>query len=546
MPRDQLSDAHSPAEHCCGLNAGVALVGAALCVLFMGQPSSICHAQLSDQLTTSDAATLTTNLNIIAADSGWPQASVIAANDILSKATYPSAAWQGYFSTYFSTRPLTDRLNNYLGYPVFAWFDSTVHEKLQKGLYQPLLQQRISPAWATAASSGSATFSGNAGLRQDLHNSMAMLTNIAKSNLLSSTDRQAVYSTASSLYGQYPSLLKRAATFNRTTQPYFATLRADLDMVILASASSSSPSRLTLTPTQRSEIATTLGLSGSAANLWENHSVLYVDNNMSNAAQYAVLDKALSLVPKTLHNTASITVNDYLGNSATYQAESLSVARAYYGVNIFGLRVGQATENSFPSDVAPGITDIFSSCLLHELNHIVDAFYIQGNPTLDARRLALISAAGNDSQNYLRSMFSNDFFTTYPQEFFASISNEWFTDSAKTMQLGLARFDAGRSQPLNQALFFADVYSQGTAETFFYSNDVLGNLTRFVVPLTRNNVGNITSMAWGEAEYRFDLDGSGNVLGYSVVAVPEPSTYALALMGLGVSGWAMRRRKRAA
>lgn len=41
----------------------------------------------------------------------------------------------------------------------------------------------------------------------------------------------------------------------------------------------------------------------------------------------------------------------------------------------------------------------------------------------------------------------------------------------------------------------------------------------------------------------FALDQSGNNVVLTFTAVPEPSSYVLALMGLGISGWAMRRRK---
>ena len=36
------------------------------------------------------------------------------------------------------------------------------------------------------------------------------------------------------------------------------------------------------------------------------------------------------------------------------------------------------------------------------------------------------------------------FFADNPQEFFASIANQWFCDSAKTVELGAVRFAAGR------------------------------------------------------------------------------------------------------
>jgi autotransporter-associated beta strand protein len=287
-------------------------------------------------------------------------------------------------------------------------------------------------------------------------------------------------------------------------------------MTLLAAAPSSTTDRLTLTAPQKTEIATTLGLSGNALSIWTNHNVLYLDNNQSNQAQYDALDKALSLIPAAMHNTATITVNGYLGNSSTYQSETLGFRRPYEGVNIFDLRVGTQSENPFPSLVAGKSVDVYSVAVYHELNHVVDAFYVQKNPTLEARRLDLLSRAGNDSNNYLRSMFAGDFFTNSPQEFIASISNQWFTDSAMTMDLGFARFQQGRPEPLNQALFFAEIYSQGTNETLFYSSNTQGNLTRTSIPLTRNAAGHIKTLVWGNQLYGFGLDGEGYVTGYQV------------------------------
>ena len=84
---------------------------------------------------------------------------------------------------------------------------------------------------------------------------------------------------------------------------------------------------------------------------------------------------------------------------------------------------------------------------------------------LRQRNEELLQDARHNYLNYLRGMFEDGFFQQYPQEFFASISNQWFTDSRKTIIPGLARFDHGYTDPINQALFFADVYSCGMNQT---------------------------------------------------------------------------------
>jgi hypothetical protein len=102
-----------------------------------------------------------------------------------------------------------------------------------------------------------------------------------------------------------------------------------------------------------------------------------------------------------------------------------------------------------------------------------------------------------------------------PQEFFASIANQWFADSAKTIELGLVRFDAGRTKPINQALFYAEVYSRGGDSTHFYTIDTHGEWTHEVVPVGRDLSGRIDELTFGGTRYTFSLNGAGNVMAYS-------------------------------
>lgn len=143
---------------------------------------------------------------------------------------------------------------------------------------------------------------------------------------------------------------------------------------------------------------------------------------------------------------------------------------------------------------------------------------------LAIRRRALIDSAGRNSMNYLRSMFQDGIFVDYPQEFFASIANQWFTDSAKTLELGLVRLAAGYPDPINQAVFFADVYSRSGDHTFFYTTDTSGTIRRRTVPLTRNFEGHIMSLFFSGIRYEFTVDDDGNVLDWTEVVVPPQIT----------------------
>jgi hypothetical protein len=205
-----------------------------------------------------------------------------------------------------------------------------------------------------------------------------------------------------------------------------------------------------------------------------------------------------------------------LGNTGTRQVG----ITGRNSINVAPYQVGQFSENSFPSDIAPRSIDAFSVVVAHEANHRVDATYIGGNEARRNRKDALLAQAGMVDLQYLRSQVGGAFFQQAPQEFVASIANQWFTDSKHTLDLGTQRFNAGYREPLNQMLFFVDLYSAGTAVSKFYRVDTNGVVTVTDVPVGRDGLGRITSLVYGSSRYAFTLDANGNVTGYVVGEAP--------------------------
>jgi hypothetical protein len=156
---------------------------------------------------------------------------------------------------------------------------------------------------------------------------------------------------------------------------------------------------------------------------------------------------------------------------------------------------------------------LYTSALAHEVSHVIDAFGVEGSPPLKARREALIQQAGQASLNYLRSMFPSGFFQGAPQEFVASISNQWFARSEMTLQVGAARFDTGRPEPLNQALFMAEIFSQGTSTALFTTTSA-GVLGRLDATIARDVNGHINRIVTPTLEYAFVRAANGNVSSY--------------------------------
>jgi hypothetical protein len=180
-------------------------------------------------------------------------------------------------------------------------------------------------------------------------------------------------------------------------------------------------------------------------------------------------------------------------------------------VNIGGVRIGKAKENGFPADVSPYHADLFWLIWAHEFNHVADHYYVGHD---DPYRKRVIEQAGSVSLNCLRSMFGDDTFVKAPQEFFASIANQYFANSSHTLKLALVRFDQGYKEPLRQFLLFADVYSLKGDQTYFYTIDTRGRFDRRTVPLTRDANGFISGLRTNEKHYQFVRDNVGAVMEY--------------------------------
>lgn len=280
---------------------------------------------------------------------------------------------------------------------------------------------------------------------------------------------------------------------------------------------------LTLTYDRKVTMATTGRLWGRYRDLFLQFGTLLLDNVGFTLKQTDFIYRYLSLLPPAFQGVEAISCVVPMGEWTVRWPE----LNAGY---IFGNDVGAETAGAWPSEIPFYTVDSFSSVAAHELNHWVDAWHIGSSTVLLAREQQLISQAGNDHMNYLSSVPPDGFFTTYPQEFFASISGMWFSDSQRCMALAFRRFEGGRSEPINQALHFAEVYALGGRTVPFYLLDTSGNLYRRDVPVTRDADNHIDSMRVGPCRYRFVRDASGNVSSATLES-EEPA---------GVTVWPLR------
>ena len=282
------------------------------------------------------------------------------------------------------------------------------------------------------------------------------------------------------------------------------------------------------------------------------------DNDMLDSDQLVRMKLILENVPKEIYDLEIITVNEFLNGQIPEPDE---ITR----INILGTKVGEWLEDAIPDDKDQK-TDGFTIAFTHELNHRVSHKYnyrdmekaklgeAANNLNLirtgeeiylleynALREKELLRQAHNDHLQYIRSMFPDNFFTTHSDEFFALLANAYFQDTKASLELGIKRFNEGYKEPINQVLFFAEVYSQdaNTADLLsqdetikLYNLNEAGMLSTADAPVERDNNNHISSIAIDDQIYQFERDEHGNVISISV-NTPPPTTYTLTVQKAG-------------
>jgi hypothetical protein len=466
-------------------------------------------------LSPADQTLMTTNLQILS--TGWVQESVDICNSILAKPEYTAVDWTEFFSGYFASYPFTYELYGYLNYPLFWWFGDDVHLKLQEALIVATCQ-RIDATMTEHGNDLSAALSADANLRITFAMSHIFLKETAHYGVVGQARLQELYDYYVSLVEAWPQYWKKSSTIDINTHPYIAALAAQVQANLR--------DFLPLTPDRKAEIATVLDLQGSYLDLWNDFTLLLFDNNGFDQPQLNFLYAYVASIPGNLLQLEGISQVEFIGNVG-----DTAIPLSLDNINVFGTRIGQGYENAFPEDVSPVACDGFLEVVAHEANHNVDGIYVSETQYLNNKRKELVTQAGANHMNYLRSMFEDGFFKDAPQEFLASIANQWACDSEHTVKLGLVRFDAGIPEPLNQALFYADLYSAKTLTSTFYTADLMANLTLTDVPLQRDWLGRVNSLSLPSGEDHFVLDEYGIVSAYGM-GLPQVQVQPL-------SGWSV-------
>ena len=320
------------------------------------------------------------------------------------------------------------------------------------------------------------------------------------------SDQQLVYDASVSLFEQWPDFYARGFSFDEQSVPASVWTRERAWLTWCDS--------MELTEPRREQIAKIGQLEDMRRSLFMQYSTILLDNDRIDIPEIQLVCDLIDLTPSNMLTLGSISVVDYL-SSPKDRPTIFNLSSNRHGVNVTAGEVGQTIENPFPPDIDQYDGDAYIATVSHEFNHVVDAIAAQ-NLQWTQRKMQLIEDAGEEAINYLRSMgFKDGFFVENPQEFFAAIANQWFAKSELTLELGLVRFNDARPDPINQALFFADTYSQGSHITWFYTSDGTGLVTRDPALLIRDGKNRIIGLDYAGVRYDFSLDSDGRVIEYN-------------------------------
>ncbi len=450
---------------------------------------------------------MTTHLEIL--QDGWVQSSVDICNSIILKQVYTVEDWTEFFQAYYDGHLFTDDLWNYLNYPMFWWFDTETSYKLQYAhqvAYMQLLNALITRAdladlLLREADQREHFF----GMLRAMH----VLVNLEKT-VLTLDEKLAILDAEEAWILGYPDLFQRGQYIDPSLHPYMALTGLQLHMTQQAA--------IGLTGIQPTELSDLFGLTGHWRQIFLEHGVYIADNERMSDADLGYLEAFFQKVPKTVLPINGLSNIDYY--YASGQPRVSLHAAGLHTVNTFST-VGGYRENQFPSDIDPVYVDGFAVVVAHETTHIIDADYLPLHPELKERKDQLLQQAGDIDLEYLRSMIGSEYFQTNPQEFLASIGNEWYTDSEHTLQLGLSRFDDGYHEPINQFLLFCEIFSLGTNTTRFYTIDTEANVNVEEIPAERDAYNHINRLTISDLTYSFERDPEGNVIGWSVSPTPS-------------------------
>jgi len=392
---------------------------------------------------------------------------------------------------------------------------------------------------AAAGDDGPGYFERDAAARREVMAALGALQADLATGLVAGDAREGLFVTLAPLAARHRAVLGRHR-FDLEVAPHAPMLAAQFWVVLLES--------LPGTPANRARIADALDFQGGYRRLLVDLGVVLFDNDRASPRQLERMHALLSTFPREIWDVELISVAGWLGEGLKDHP-----VRSRTGVNIFAMKLG-VPENSFAAD-APraGVTDVFLICLAHEVAHnMLDTVGRRARPELFERKFEGLANAAGDAVVYRspksrgidsaatkarfralgawdgddatwrdawRSYFAGkerfdrsyargnvQFFLDAPQEAFATLANQYVTDSELMLEFSKVRWDAGHRNTVNQFLLFADYLSGGRDTVTTYVLARGGEMTTATARLARDPEGRIVRFVSAATEATFGYD----------------------------------------
>ncbi len=409
---------------------------------------------------------------------------------------------------------VVDPTNKYNGNTVFHTFFPNCDLQLPGGALS-----RLQAILAAQGSNLGTYLAGNAAARKDYLLSIASVA-AGEAQTPTRNGRRAAFDTqVRAFMTKYPRWYGSAWQFDYAREPWLSLGRAVLQAGLVAA--------FPLDTARMNTLVKALNFKWTNQDyldIFTKYKILLLDNRRLQSDQRRFIEDLLEATKGVPRRMRRITVKGYLGKT------SPDISKAFFGggVNIFGMSM-KPLENGFPKDVRPLRRPVFAIVVAHETAHSFDAAMLE-NPSYASLRKKLLKDAGYDDLQYLRSMVGGSFFQKAPQEFVASMANQWVMDSAHTFEVGLTRWLKGKGEPILQCLFMLDLYGRKKSPAPLFRTSLQGVLSVVPATLKRDGAGRVTEVTSPEACLRVRYDANAKAAGLAAaLRFGEPSPLGVEL-----------------
>jgi len=444
------------------------------------------------QLSPLDSTRMTTHMEVLS--TSFVVESSDTAQQIIDDLTYDDADWESFLRNYFGSRSLTQALFDNLMYSWIYLYDSEAATNFRNA-YLPTCNYVFDSLMSEHFADLGNVMANDSDVRESIRLSLREVRGCCIHDSTDLARRTTAYDALRAAAALYPSIFDKQNTLDTVANAHSLWLRGQLYFGLRDA--------LALTPVIRDEIATTVGLTGRYRDIFDSTGAFVMDNNSFDGQSLDVVFNTVSAVPDTLHGIRGILhgfINGYWDGPLPVM--TIVSDHIYW----------EDPKNVFPSEVDSGVVSFFWDWLCYDTHWAVEISVPQD--PWDNRMDSLRARAGADSLNYLDSDVEPGWYLLGREHFMGRQGVLWLADSRKSLELGVKRFENGRSHPLDQALFLADLYSLGTDSSYFFYTTLQGEVSRWKVEIGRGVNNYVNMIRTQDTLYTFTLDADGYVTGF--------------------------------